>query len=363
MGSSTAFQLTELGKKCLLIDRFPLGHTYGSSHGDSRIIRKSYNEPHFAELMNNAYDLWHELEYNYNQKFIVTTGGLDFGPEGSTDMKNVERTLKDQDLNYQLLTNKEINNRFPAFKLPEVKYGIYQSEAGIVLASKVLNFFQETAQKKGLEVVTGEKVSLIKEEQDHLLVATKSKSFKTKKLVICVGSWINTFFKDYRIAHRTKILPVNFGFWKVQEPDQFKVGNFPIFISWGKKVFYGFGTLEKEGYFKVGAHYSYNEKTLRDEDITKIIDDRIVNDLVSFIGETFPNALSRDYTIDSCYYTMNDNENFILDSHPDNENVIFGGGFSGHGFKFAPLIGKILSELVLDGKTQYNIRKFAFGKF
>ena len=363
MGSATAFQLTEFGKKCLIIDQFPLGHTYGSSHGDSRIIRRSYPEKHFADLMVDAYALWHSLEKQYHEQFIVKTGGIDFGPQKSPAMKNVVATVNNLGLQHELLSGYKISQKFPAFSIPDDYYGLYQPDAGIVLASRVLNFFYDTAQKKGMDVVIGEKVSLIKEEQNHLLVSTKSKTFKTKKLVICAGSWINTFFKNYRIEHRTKILPVNFGYWKVKEPNQFKVGNFPIFISWGEKVFYGFTMLEKDGYIKVGAHYSYNEKILRDEDVAKIFDDRITNDLVSFIGETFPNAISQDYTIDACFYTMNDNENFILDFHPDNANIIFGGGFSGHGFKFAPLIGRILSELVINGKTNYPINKFTFGNF
>ena len=163
MGSSTAFQLTELGKKCLLIDRFPLQHTYGSSHGDSRIIRRSYPENHFAKLMISAYDLWHDLETQYKEQFIVTTGGLDFGKENSPEMNNVIGTVQQLQLEHAILNNKEIMEKFPAFRLSDDTYGLYQPEAGVVLASKALNFFQTIAQKKGLEVLTGEKVSLIKE--------------------------------------------------------------------------------------------------------------------------------------------------------------------------------------------------------
>ena len=363
MGSSTAFQLTEQGKKCLLIDRFPLLHNKGSSHGDSRIIRKSYNENHFAKLMIEAYHLWNDLESQYHQQFIVRTGGLDFGVENSSEMKNVENTLKNQHLDHESLSHTEIMKRFSAFRLKPDQYGIYQSEAGIVLASKVLHFFQETAQKKGLEVLTGEKVSLIKEEYDYLVVMTKSKTFKTKKVVICVGSWINEFFKNYRIDHRTTILPVNYGYWKVNKPDIFRAGAFPIFIAWGEKVFYGLGSLERENYFKIGAHYSYNEQFYRQEDFTKHSSKEITNDLVSVVKNTFPEADNNHYELDSCYYTMNDNENFIIDFHPDNDNIIFGGGFSGHGFKFAPLIGKILSDLARNGETGYDISKFRFGRF
>ena len=363
MGSATAFQLTELGKKCLMIDRFPLLHTNGSSHGESRIIRKSYDEDHFAKLMASAYNLWHAIEQQYNEKFIVTTGGLDFGIENSDAMKKVEQILKQQGLEYELLNNKEIMNRFPAFQLPDDFFGLYQAESGIILASKTLNFFQQKAHKKGLEIVTGEKVSLIKEEQDHLAVSTKSKTFKGKKVIICTGTWINEFFKNYKVAHRTKILPVNFGYWKVHQPELFKAQNFPIFIAWGDKTFYGFGSLEREKFFKVGAHYSYSELNYRTKGISNHIDRQISSDLQSFVTKTFPTAESQNYSIDSCYYTMNDNENFILDVHPDNSNVIFGGGFSGHGFKFAPLIGKILADLALTGTTTYDIRKFKFGNF
>lgn len=363
MGSATAFQLTEIGKKCLLIDKFSLGHSYGSSHGDSRIIRRSYPEKHFATLMRESYELWNQLESNYNEQFIVSTGGLDFGDNNSSDMKKVVDTVKHLDLPHELLSSQEITQKFPAFKLPDNYYGLYQPDAGIVLASKSVKFFQNNAQKKGLEILTGEKVSLLKEENDYILVSTKSKSFKAKKVIVCVGSWINEFFKNYRISHRTKILPVNFGYWKVQQPDHFKVGSFPIFIAWSDKTFYGFPSLERAGYFKMGAHYSYHEKEFRSTDLSKQLDETIIRDMVSFIDKTFPFANANDYDMDACYYTMNTDENFILDFHPDNSNIVIGGGFSGHGFKFAPLIGKILSDLAIENQTQYDLSKFQFKSF
>ena len=89
MGSAAAFYLTESGQSCLLIDQFSLLHTYGSSHGESRIIRKSYNEKHFSSLMHESYKLWSALEKHYHEKFIITTGGLDFGLESSLDMKKI----------------------------------------------------------------------------------------------------------------------------------------------------------------------------------------------------------------------------------------------------------------------------------
>ena len=363
MGSSTAFQLTEQNKKCLLLDQFPLGHTYGSSHGESRIIRRSYPEKHFANLMKEAYELWNLLEQQYNEQFIVTTGGLDFGSQDSQDMKNVLRTVENLGVQHSILNAKEISSKFSAFSPNGDVFGIYQPEAGVVLASKALSFFQATAQKKGLDVVTGDKVSLLKEEQDYIVVSTKSKSFKTKKAIICAGSWINEFFKNYNIAHRTKVLPVNFGYWKVSNNDAFKVGFFPIFIAWSDKTFYGFPSLERTGYFKMGAHYSYSESEFRSKILDKKIDPKIVDDMVNFVDKTFPFAISSDYQIDSCFYTMNNEENFILDFHPDNSNIIFGGGFSGHGFKFAPLIGKILSEMTIDGQSQYDISNFVFNSF
>ncbi len=365
MGSATAFQLLEKNKNlsCLLIDQFSLVHTNGSSHGDSRIIRRSYNEPHFANLLLDAYKSWNTIEQNYNQQFIVQTGGLDFGLEHSSEMKKVEDTLKSQNLDYETLNYQDVHNRFPAFNLDKNYYGLYQADAGILLASKALNFFQQTAIHRGLEVATGESVSHLKEENDHIVVSTKSKTFKTQKVVICAGSWINGFFKNFSINHRTKVLPVNYGYFKVLKPDLFKVGRFPIFIAWGDKTFYGFGSLEREGYFKVGAHYSYIEKEFRDETLTKLMDKKLTTDLVSFIGNVFPDVDSTEAIFDSCFYTMNDNENFILEFHPDNSKIIFGGGFSGHGFKFSPLIGTILSDLALLGKTSFDIAKFRFSHF
>lgn len=363
MGSSTAFQLVKENKKCLLIDQFSLGHTYGSSHGDSRIIRRAYPEGHFAKLMIDAYDLWHGLEKQYNEQFIVTAGGLDFGPEYSPGMKNVVETVESLDLKHEILSSKEISGKFPAFTLADDIYGLYQSDAGIVLASKALHFFQNTAKQNGLDVIMGEKVTGITEEQDHISVSTPTNAFKAKKVVICAGSWINEFFTDFSLKFTTEVLPVNFGYWKVRNADLFKVGNFPIFIYWSEKTFYGFPILERENYMKMGAHYSNNPIYFRNDDLSKHIQQDLVTDMDNFIEKTFPEALKNEHEIDSCFYTMNENENFILDFHPENTNIVFGGGFSGHGFKFAPLIGKILSDLVIQGETNFDIANFRFSNF
>ena len=363
MGSAAAFYLTESGQSCLLIDQFSLLHTYGSSHGESRIIRKSYNEKHFSSLMHESYKLWSALEKHYHEKFIITTGGLDFGLESSLDMKKIDKTVQEQQLKHEVLTHHEIMDRFPAFNVSANMYGIYQAEAGIVLASHALNFFHNAAQNNGLKVLTGEKILAVTEDSDSVLVSTQSKSFKGEKVIICAGSWINDFFKHFHSTHRTKILPVNFGYWKIKQNTQFKPGNFPIFIAWGEKPFYGLPSLEKDSYFKVGAHYSYEENEYRELDLNKRADPRVIKDLQELVGKTFPNACKDDYTVDSCNYTMNDYENFILDFHPDNSNIIFGGGFSGHGFKFAPLIGTILTDLALTGKTSYDISKFTLKNF
>lgn len=102
---------------------------------------------------------------------------------------------------------------------------------------------------------------------------------------------------------------------------------------------------------------------MRGDDETKIINPELKNDLMEFVGKVFPDTDTKQSIFDACYYTMNDNENFILDFHPDNANIIFGGGFSGHGFKFAPLIGTILSDLALQSQTAFTISKFRFGNF
>jgi glycine/D-amino acid oxidase-like deaminating enzyme len=142
-------------------------------------------------------------------------------------------------------------NKFPAFNLLDGYLGVFQPDAGTILASKVLEFFQNTAQLQGLRVLSGEKVTSITQQNDFLTISTNSNIFHAKKVIITAGSWINNFFKEFSLSHRTKVQPVNFGYWKVRRNEIFRPSKFPIFISWGEKTFYGFPIIERERYFTV----------------------------------------------------------------------------------------------------------------
>ena len=356
MGSSSAFYLSKLNLNILLIDQFEFQHNKGSSHGDSRIIRKSYIQQHFASLMKESYSLWGEIEESYQKKFIFKTGGLDIAEEGSQDIKSVISACKQENIHHEIYTNREIKKKFPAFTLPDSHIGVFQPEAGIVKASFALSFFQNKALNNGLKTKTNEKVLKISYGVDYVVVSTDSNEYKTKKLVIAPGPWINEFFKFLDIKRRIAIYHVGYSFFKVKDEVLFQKEKFPIFINYGPKIFYGFPIFEKASHIKVAPHFSLNIS--EDKRIFSTVDQELLNQTKDFVSKNLNYVEPNPRDAQSCFYSMTPNEDFIIDFHPDTKDIVFVGGFSGHGFKFAPLIGRVVKDLVMKEKTNYSISKF-----
>lgn len=158
IGSATAYYLSKTRERVLLLEQFTLMHKFGSSHGQERIIRKTYPEAHFTRLMRHAFPLWKLFEKETNDMYYLQTGGLDIGPDNSSNLRKIIEVAKSESVLFEYLTAEQINNRFPAFKLAENYYGIFQKDSGIILASKALSTFQQFARNSGVRIHDKEEV-------------------------------------------------------------------------------------------------------------------------------------------------------------------------------------------------------------
>lgn len=355
MGTATAYYLSKSNKKVLLLEQFEFLHKNGSSHGESRIIRRAYPEKHFANLMADTYNLWHEIENENGSKIIHTTGGLDFGNKDNEELNSVEKACQMVGINYEKLGASELRNRFPILDIPDDYMGIYQPDAGIINADASLTILQDQSRKNGATLIDNTKVVNITNNDSKIIIETTKGSFIANKLIISAGAWINTILNliDNPIQVDVDIWKLTLAYWEVRNNELYTPPNFPIFINWGQDHYYGFPIFEKPGHIKIGPHFKV-EAIENMENKTTQPNPEIVALLEKYVKSRFKEIDSTAKDSLSCMYTMTADENFIIDFHPNHSNILIAAGFSGHGFKFTPLIGKMLTQMVIDGETEFD---------
>ena len=353
MGSATLYTLAKRGLNVCGIEQFGVAHDRGSSHGETRLIRKAYFEhPDYIPLLNRAYDLWHEFEKKAGEKLFVENGLIVAGKPDSEVIKGLDLCYEKHNLPHEKLTVNEARKRFPQFHLPEDFIIYFDPIAGFLYVEKSVEKFAELGQKNGATLYTNEKVLTWQANQNHISITTDRRKIVAGKLIITSGAWANREMLS---------LGIDFDIWRkvlfwYDSPEiaNYKLDGFPNFyveLDFGS--FYGFPAVNEMG-LKIGEHEIPGISSLPDE-VRRTLQPSDEPVILQFIEKVFPRfqPVRTNFTV--CMYTITPDFNFILDVHPEYENVIIGAGFSGHGFKFAPVIGEILADLAIDGSTSHPI--------
>jgi sarcosine oxidase len=357
-GSSALYHLSRTGKKVLGIDRFHPPHHKGSSHGESRIIRQAYHEnPLYVPLVKAAYPLWEELELIAGKPLFIKTGGLLLGDEKAAVVKGARVSAETHGIPYEWLDAKAIQKRFPAFRPTPDTVGVLEKEAGILFPEACITAFLQAAAQNGAAIHPNEQVLRINPTQHGVEVTTNQSTYRAEKGIVSAGAWLAELMPELQLP-LTVNRQVLFWFdnanpaWR----GYFQPANMPIFI-WEYlrgKIFYGFPDLGSGT--KLAWHHG-----------GRAIDpDRLKNDTTEQEIAEIKALAAAHMTIDPifknsdvCMYTNTPDEDFIIDLHPDHPNIIIASPCSGHGFKFSSLTGKILGDLALKGRTDFDLSPFA----
>ncbi|CAH1801613.1 unnamed protein product, partial [Owenia fusiformis] len=349
-GSSTAYTLSKSGKNVLLLEQFPLPHTRGSSHGQSRIIRKTYEEDHFAEMMQEAYRLWAEIEKDSNTELYVKTGMLAFGPPTDSYLKGAERAFIKWGYPYTKFTNKEFAEAYPQINVPENYIAILDHDAGILRADKCLKAIQQLFVQNGGTLKDGVAVSGIR-PGNTIHVSTSKGVYRCKQLVITAGPWTSKLLKPLGLHLPLQLYAVTVCYWKHKGQALYNTSmGFPSFKARGlendyRSDMYGVPSEEYPNHMKVCLHSGTDIDDPEDRDLIQNGDD--VAKTCDFVDKVFPGLENKPSIIERCMYTVTPDNSFVLDVHPRWNNIIIGAGFSGTGFKLGPVVGKILTDLTL----------------
>lgn len=368
MGSSAVWWLARRGYKVLGIEQFDIPHTRGSHAGQSRIIRQAYYEhPDYVPLLQRAYHDWNEIEKDSGCQLFYRTGILYLGEKGNETLTGVGNSAKIYDLKVQELDSEMIRNQYPVFKVPDSFYGLIEPEAGFVLPEKTIQVYTQEAIKKGAVIHQREKVRDWHLHDRGVTVSTNSGTYTADRFIITAGAWslqqLPDFNRELKITQQV-LAWVNPSSW-----NPFTLGNFPCWFIEDPVLgtFYGFPLLSSSHFgepvgLKLARHFP--GQTVDPDQIERTINDQDIEDIRHILRKYLPGAGTAIREIKTCLYSNSSDGHFIVDHLPGyDRKVIFACGFSGHGFKFVPVIGEILADLAMDGSTDLPVSFLSLNRF
>ena len=368
MGSAACYEVAARGASVLGLEQFNIGHDLGSSHGVNRIIRLAYAEGSaYVPMLRRAYRLWRKIQRVAGERLLYVTGGIDAGPPDGRIVTGSLESCKRHRLRHELMDAKELHRRFPGCRFPRELVAVYQPDAGFVLSERAIIAYVRAALSEGAEIHGREAVLSWSTERGRVVVRTDKGSYRARKLILTAGPWaakIVPALRDRKLAVPERQVLI----WtQPRRPDYFQLGSFPIFnmeALEGRVMqhYYGSPIFGIPG-FKLGKYHHLSEKVdpdtmdrqchLRDEKILR-----------AAIQRYFPDAAGSTLSMKTCLFTNSPDGHFLIGAHPEDKRVIVAAGFSGHGFKFASVIGETLADLALEGASeQFDLGMFALDRF
>jgi sarcosine oxidase len=355
MGGAAAYHLARRGTRVLGLDRFAPPHAFGSSHGQTRIIREAYFEhPLYVPLVQRAYELWTELEKETVRPLFLQTGGLMIGRPDSAVVAGARRSAEEHSLKYELLTAEQVRRRFPALRPSEEMIAVLEPRAGILFPERCVEAHLNLARRHGASLRFDEPVSRWESGGSGVRVFSAKAEYQAEQLLLSAGSWIKPLLPglDFPVAVERQVQ-----FWfEPKQPAQFQPDRCPVHLwehSPGRH-FYGFPDLG-EG-VKVAGHHE--GETVSPDTLNRNVAPDEIAAMRALVGKFLPDADGPLRSGVVCMYTNTPDGHFFIDRHPAHESVLIASPCSGHGFKFSSAIGEVLAVLLAGEKPRTDLSLF-----
>lgn len=359
-GSAALSTLARRGVRVLGLDRFRPPHPHGSSHGRSRVIREAYYEsPAYVPLIRRAYELWQALERDGGRPLFRQTGGLMLGHEDGLLVGGARRSAESHGLPFEALDAAEIRRRFPAFHAPAGTVGILEPRAGFLDPEAAIETSLALAQRAGAEVRCEVQVADWHAEPDGIRIETSQGPILAARVVLTAGAWAPALLHGAALP-LTIERQVMYWFAPAQA-ERFLPGRLPVFIwEWEPgRLFYGIP--DHGSGFKVAQHHG-GEVTTPEAVRRRVLPDE-VGAMRQLLRRYLPDADGPPRDAVTCLYTNTPDHHFVLGPHPAEPRVILGSACSGHGFKFATVLGEVLADLATTGTSAFDLTPFRPGRF
>jgi sarcosine oxidase len=361
MGGAAAFELARRGRRVLGLEQYGLGHDRGSSHGQSRVIRKAYFEhPDYVPLLSRAYQRWYELEQLRGLHLFTECGCLSIGRPGGEMIPGVRRAAAEHRLSIEELSHDELRRRYPQFHFAEDYVGILERDAGFLYVEQCVHAHIDAARGAGADLRADEAVVGWEATGNGVTVRTSKNTYAADRLVITAGAWASRALAELGLPLQVlrKVL-----FWLGTANDRdFARDRFPVYLAEVPEgFFYGFPAIDADGH-KLARHDG-GEPVADPATVNRTVTAEDEKDCGAFVQKHIPQVNGPARRAKVCLYSMTPDQHFIIDVHPAHDNVVLAAGFSGHGFKFASAVGEILADLAEKGRTELPIGLFRLGRF
>jgi sarcosine oxidase len=340
-GSAALRFLARDGHEAVGFERLTPGHAMGSSHGHSRIIRRSYPDRFHTRMMARAYRLWDELEEESGEELFVRCGGITFGPAGDPTLESTRRALVDEGLEFNTLSREETAARFPAIDIGGGSTALFQAESGFLRATRCVLAQVRLAEASGARIHRNTPVLGIEEQDRHVLVSTAGATEAFDAVIVTAGPWLGKLLAPLGLPLRTALRQVVY-LGIAGDAEDFAPERLPVWIE-HPSDHYGFpGDGEVAG-IKVASHDGGVDFDPDQPDRPRM--DRPLGEVVEHAMKRFPGLSGEVVATQSCLYTITPDERFIIDHAPGSRRVVVCSGCSGHGVKVTVLLGQLCTAM------------------
>jgi sarcosine oxidase len=364
MGSATAYQLASRGKRVLGLERFTPGHAEGSSHGQSRVIRQAYFEdPAYVPLLLRAYELWEQIERDSGKSLLTITGGLMIGNETSQTFTGSCQSAQVWNLPHEILNAADIQRRFPPLRPTADIVALYEAKAGFLHPEQSVLAHLDTATARGAELHFREPALAWESRPGSVRVTTANGVYEAEKLILSPGAWAPTLMADLQLPF-TVTRHVLYWFDPVGGAAPFAANLFPIYI-WevtDDLQFYGFPAQPEVPGVKA-AIFHRGQIVTDPNQVDRTVSTADIDYFRELLAPRIPALNGPLLATATCLYTEVPDQDFVIATHPQHDNVVIASPCSGHGYKFCSVVGEILADLSIDGQTRHPIVLFNPARF
>jgi sarcosine oxidase len=361
MGSAAAYHLSKRGKRVIGFDLATPPHSLGSTHGQSRVIREAYFEhPLYVPIVQRSYELWAELQQETEDTLLIQTGGLLLGPDQGTLIGGTRLSADRHGLAYDMLTAKEVEERFPVLRPIDSVVGLWEPRSGILLPENCVETHLRLAEQHGAELHLSDPVMEWKPDRKGVRVKTRHGEYRASQIVMAPGAWLNHFLPDLALP-LTIERQVLYWFEPRERRELFGLDALPFF-AWEympESLFYCIPDLG-DG-VKVALHHQGEVTDI--ENLDRHVHPEETEGMRYILNAGIPELAGPLLKTEVCMYTNTPDEHFVVDFHPELSQVLIVSACSGHGFKFAAVMGEIIADLLIDRTSAFDLSPFSIARF
>jgi len=357
MGSSALYHLARRGTSVIGLEQYETGHERGSSHGRSRVFRTTYDDPLYVEMARESLKMWRDLERVTDCDVLDLTGLLVFASRENSRFSRTLRTLAEAGLPHEVWDGPQAAREFPTFHFDDRIAAFHATENGVLKTDTALRQMRTTAVQDGARIWQGCRVEEVIPQGTGVRIVTRAGLIDAARVVVTAGPWLAKLLPDLRLP--LEVTREQKVYFQVRGPERFHPARFPVFCEYDTAN-YGFPSLDGDT-MKVAADH---QGAVVDPDaVDRDADAEYPGQMADWMDRWQPGVVRQAVNATVCLYTNTPDRDFLIDQHPVHEQIVIGGGFSGHGMKFSILVGKWLADLALGETLSCPSPRFRIQRF